>query len=385
VIIELKGVEFENKGAELMLHSVLSRIEEYWPDAEIALTPSGKAPYLKRARLGTWQKLSIRKLYFDFNDLTYYLPKRLRNWLKKWGIVTEADIDMIIDASGFSYSDQWDPAMSIRHLAGEINRQAKHKKPYIFMPQAFGPFSAAPVRKNIRKSFKNAALVCARESDSYSHLHNITGDLPHLKIFGDFTNVEKGIVPTYFFEGQNKACIVPNKNMINPRNKNKSWLNSYKKTLIDAIKIYQEKGLTPFFLNHEGKEDGQLIDEINQSLSTPLTVIYEEDPIAVKGIIANCKAVLCSRFHGCVSALSNDIACIGTSWSHKYERLYDGYEASTLLLSPNVSTDELKDIITLSLNEEADVQNNIKKKSKYFKEQTEELWQTVVNASKKFK
>lgn len=384
MIIEIKGVEFENKGAELMLHSILNRVNQYWPDAQIALSPSQKAPYLKRAKLATWQKISFRKLYIDVNELTYYLPIKFRNWLKKWGIVTEADIDMVIDASGFSYSDQWKSTMSIRHLAGEINRNAKHKKPYIFMPQALGPFSKAGVKKNIRNSFKNSALICARESDSYKHVHNITGDLPQLKIFGDFTNAQKGHVPNYFVDGDQKACIIPNKNMVNPRNKNKSWLNSYKSMLLNAIEIYQEKGLTPFFLNHEGDEDGQIIDELNQSLSTPLVVIHEEDPIAVKGIIAISKAVLCSRFHGCISALSNNVACLGTSWSHKYERLYDDYDASSLLIPADVNSEQLLNIINISLDETHNIHQSIKVNATQYKEQTEQLWRTVITASKKF-
>lgn len=385
MIIEIKGVEFENKGAELMLHSVLDRVKLYWPDAQIALSPSPKAPYLKRAKLASWQKISIRKLYFDLNELTYYLPTGLRNWFKKWGIVTEADIDMVIDASGFSYSDQWDPAMSIRHLSAEINRNSKHKKPYIFMPQALGPFSSPGVRNNIRSSFKNAALICAREQDSYQHVHSITGDLSQLQIFGDFTNAQKGKVPNYYVDGVNKACIVPNKNMVNPRNKNKSWLGTYKNMLINAIEIYREQGLTPFFLNHEGKEDAHLIDEINRSIAKPLEVINEDDPIAVKGIIANSKAVLCSRFHGCVSALSNSIACLGTSWSHKYERLYEEYNCSQLLLSPEITRKQLEETILTSLDKENDLHQVITENAALYKEQTENLWQSVISASEKYR
>ena len=69
MIIELKGVEFENKGAELMLQGILQRIELYWPDADIALTPSGKANFQQRCSVKAWQKLSIRKLYIDMNSL----------------------------------------------------------------------------------------------------------------------------------------------------------------------------------------------------------------------------------------------------------------------------------------------------------------------------
>lgn len=377
MIIELKGVEFENKGAELMLQGLLQRIEQYWPEAEIALTPSAKANFQQRISVKAWQKLSLRKLYLDLNSLTYYLPKAARDYLKKWGVVTEADIDVVIDASGFSYSDQWSPKMSIRHLSAEIERNAKHQKPYIFMPQAMGPFSDAGVRKQIAKSFPKAALVCAREAATFKYIHDITGDFKALKQFGDFTNAVKGVLPEGFDTSKPMACIVPNKNMVNPRNKNKQWLECYESTLLAAVDIYRKKGLTPFFLNHEGAEDGELITRLNQSLPVPLDVIEEIDPLKVKGIIAASSAVLCSRFHGCISALSNGIACISTSWSHKYEHLHQGYKAEEFLLPAKVSKDELEHLIDKSLIVDSKAHKLIQQQALLFKQETEVLWAEV--------
>jgi|TARA_B110000211_G_scaffold231874_1_gene294348 colanic acid/amylovoran biosynthesis protein len=377
VILELKGVEFENKGAELMLQGILQRIELYWPDAEIALTPSDKANFQQRCTVKAWQKLSIRKLYIDLNSFTYYLPKSIRNYLKKWGVVTEADIDIVIDASGFSYSDQWSPKMSIRHLSAEIERNAKHNKPYIFMPQAMGPFSDRVVRKQIATSFPKAALVCAREAATYNYIHEITDDFPALKQYKDFTNTVKGVLPEYFDSSKPMACIIPNKNMVNPRNKNKQWLDCYEPTILAAVAIYQKKGLSPFFLNHEGEEDGALIAKLNASLAEPLTVITEANPLKVKGIIAASSAVLCSRYHGCISALSNGIACISTSWSHKYEHLHQDYQAEDFLLPANLSSAELETLINKSLDSDSAAHKLIQHQARLFKEETESLWLDV--------
>ncbi|QFU23439.1 polysaccharide pyruvyl transferase family protein [Shewanella eurypsychrophilus] len=377
MIIELKGVEFENKGAELMLCAVLDRIEAYWPDAEIALTPSVKASFLQRTSVSAWQKLSLRKLYLDLNSFSYHLPSAVRRYLRKWGVVTEADIDVVIDASGFSYSDQWSPKMSIRHLSGELIRNHKHNKPYIFMPQAMGPFSDPQVRAQIANSFPKAALVCAREADTFNYIHQITGDFSTFRQFGDFTNAVKGLLPDGFDLSQPLACIVPNKNMVNPRNKNKQWLACYESTVLTAVKLYRSKGLTPFFLNHEGHEDGELIARLNQQLDQPLMVIEELDPRKVKGIIAASTAVFCSRFHGCISALSNGIACISTSWSHKYERLHENYTATELLLAPEATEAQLDALIDTSLDKNNELHKQINIKAAEFKLETEKLWQEV--------
>lgn len=375
MIIELKGVEFENKGAELMLCAILQRIATYWPDAEIALTPSKKAPFLKRCSVHAWQKLSLRKLYFDLNGLTDYLPIFARRYLKKWGIVTEADIDVVLDASGFLYSEQWDPSMTIRHLHGELKRCHTRGKPYIFLPQAFGPFSEPQTVKRIQHGFPQAALVCAREADSLAHIQTITGPFSGLKQFGDFTNGIAGVAPQA--HQQPVACIIPNCNMVSSRNKDSAWLNRYKQLILDVITLYRQHGLAVFFLNHEGDKDAALIDAINRALDVPLKVVTEPDPIAVKGIIASSDAVFSSRFHGCVSALSSGVACLATSWSHKYEQLYRDYDAQCLMLHPDYTAEQLAEAVSISLDKQNTVHQVIASRGEALKAETEAMWALV--------
>jgi colanic acid/amylovoran biosynthesis protein len=97
----------------------------------------------------------------------------------------------------------------------------------------------------------------------------------------------------------------------------------------------------------------------------------------VKGIIAASSAVLCSRFHGCISALSNGIACLSTSWSHKYERLHEDYQAQDFLLAPGVSREALEALIDKSLDTDSAAHQVIKQQALLFKAQTEQLWQQV--------
>ena len=287
MIIEIKGVEFENKGAYLMLVAIQQELSKRWPKAQIALTHSSKASYLQRCTIASFRKLNFRKNLFDASLLAYFLPRTVRNWLKIKGVVTEADIDLIIDASGFSYSDQWPSKLRIYHLKNELERFYRYDKPYIFLPQAFGPFTTEVSRKRIGESFKYAAMICAREEKSYRHIEELAGSIASLFQYDDFTNLANGVVPDSFDDSQNWACIVPNKNMVNARNSNKAWLNRYESLLVEAINYYWERGLTPFFLNHEGMEDAALIDRVNNALEEPIGVVTEMNPLAVKGIIGS--------------------------------------------------------------------------------------------------
>ena len=69
-----------------------------------------------------------------------YIPKRTRVHIKnKWGIVFEADIDLVLDASGFAYGDQWG-VINLINTSNEILRLKNRGAKYIFLPQALGPF-----------------------------------------------------------------------------------------------------------------------------------------------------------------------------------------------------------------------------------------------------
>jgi len=375
MMIEIKGVQFVNKGAELMLQAVLQQMAIHWPEAELVLAPNSNSPYINRAKLGAYQKWSIRKNIIDVNSLSYFAPKSLRAWLKRtWGIVTEADIDLVLDASGFAYGDQWG-TLSTQAMCAVVKRQAKHGKKYILLPQAMGPFTREKDIKYLKQALPLASLVCAREETSLAHVKGLIGDVPNLVQFPDFTNLIAGIVPASFTHGERKVLIIPNSNMVSIKNQHAAWHSNYLRVLTDAVQIVRNVGLEPVLLNHEGKGDEYICTQVQQQVGGELTILNEVDPLKIKGIIGASKAVICSRFHGCVSALSQGVPCIGTSWSHKYERLFQEYAQSDSLIAPEISKKQLQ--VTLEQAIETINAESKKCAREHYKKLSEQMWQKV--------
>jgi len=372
--IEIKGVQFVNKGAELMLHAVLQQLGELAPQADVVLRPKKHAPYHKRAALGAYQKLTLTKSVVDLNIISYWLPKRFRLWLKRsWGIVTEADVDITLDASGFAYGDQW-TSVALRQLAYEINRYHKKNKTYIFLPQALGPFTRPNDRKRLAQSLPNAALILAREESSFENVRSLGVDESVLKQYPDFTNLVCGECPSYIDHASRIFLVVPNSKMLSPKNPDPAWCTEYISTLVAAISYAQQHQLVPVVLNHEGDADQSLCDTLVASFSKPIKMIREDNPLYVKGIIGHSELVLCSRFHGCVSALSQGVPCLGTSWSYKYERLFDDYARPEFLIKSPIQNRTLHRLMKSALN--GQYADN-KKQIVDLKVRSVEMWQQV--------
>ncbi len=297
----------------------------------------------------------------------------------------------MLDASGFAYGDQWG-GRNIKVLCEEIERLAKHHKGYILLPQAFGPFSQAAEQKLLARALPKAWFVCARDSESYQHLSACVAGKAELHQFADFTNLVTPVLPAVDSKISNnidnpieghihrkpRCLIIPNAAMLSSKNRNQSWRERYLAVLKLAIDTAQQQGMTAVLLNHEGHADADICQQLATMFNPQLQVIEEPDPRKVKGWIATSRLVVCSRFHGCVSALSSGVPCIGTSWSHKYEALFSEYQQAEFLIHADVTASQLAMLFQQSLQKVIEPQ--VVKAIADFKIQSEAMWQHLVRS-----
>jgi len=377
MIVEIRKAGFVNKGAEMMLLSIIEQIAERYPDATLVMAPTterGSQPFSKIARLGFRSKFRLRRGKIDLSWVGMFIPAKIRN---AYGIVLDTEIDIVLDASGFSYSDQWG-TYDCEELKDAIKKGKKYQQKFILLPQAFGPFDMKSNVDNIKKAVENADLVFARDSVSLAHLTGVFDKpLANLLQKPDFTCNLKPIIDVEVKSKKGMVPIVPNYRMLDKTDETIS--GAYIEALKESVSIVIEKGLTPYFLIHETALDKEIALKIISSLDAKDIVIIEEnDPRIIKGYLGTARFVISSRYHATVSALSQCVPVVGTSWSHKYEELFSEYDYIEGLCSIDQFSD-LKNLITkLSLDEtHSEVVKILQKNSQKVKNDVLDMWQNV--------
>lgn len=384
MIIEIRRAGFVNKGAELMLHAVVQQLSKRYPDAKLTMAPiyGGADDTFDRMKaLNLYPKAWMWRHGINFEKFTYFMPRRL---LKLYGLISTKDIDVIIDAAGFCYSDQWGVSTS-KELALSSKKWKKDGKKIIMLPQAFGPFEDHKTIKYVKEWAKNADLIFPREIDSYRYLTDICGEQDKIKIYPDFTNLVEGTLPKNYDNSDKRIALIPNYRMIDKTEKHNA--DAYLPFMISCAKYLVSKNLKPFVLVHEGDDDRMLAESISKAAGG-IPIIKESNPLHIKGILGSCDATIGSRFHGLVSSLSQGVPSLATGWSHKYIRLFEDYSFKDGMISVHDSEDVIFEKIDLITNPDSAsrIRNELLQKSNQLKRISNDMWDLVfLEIDKKFK
>lgn len=371
MLIEIRGIGFPNKGAELMLIAVMEQVKTKYPHAEFVVEMDANF-YLTRAKYGLYQKIWHPKLGLKSNLISAFIPYKLK---KALGIKDDKEVDIIIDASGFRYTKQWGLAATNIFMANHIEHWRKKGKKIIFMPQAWGPFDEE-FKSSITKIIKNSDLLIARDNISKENIEKLTG-IDGVKCSPDFSNLLQPKSPEIagIHLPEKSVAIIPNCRMLDKMTEMEA--TNYPLILQKFITNLKDKGYEPFFLMHEGKGDEAIAIEVNEKLGQPILVLGHEDPLILKGILSKCDLVIGSRFHGLVSALSTGVPVISMGWSHKYNVLMQDYGLSEYLIESCTSLDQSSLVLDAFINELPKLRRSVLEFSKVEKEKSRTMWKDV--------
>ena len=330
--IEIRKAGFVNKGAEMMLAAASARLKTTVPEAVIAVPPSfppaKDVPINEALRRGFFLKPERFIYGFDVGHLlTRALPKTLR---RSYRIFSDSDVDVIFDAAGFAYGDQWNPRQTI-DLGTLSKRWRRAGKKLILLPQAFGPFTSRTIRSGMAEIIENASLIYARDEESAAFIRDVGGNAPNLRVSPDFT-IEMIPRPNTESDFTTKdVAIVPNR-QISQRASSDTDRENYIQAMASVAELVRKQGKQPFLLVHEGAGDIALAKAINGHMAEAMTIYQESNLMALLKRIGECYAMIGSRYHALVAALAQGVPALAFGWSHKYEALFRDFGLDDCLL-----------------------------------------------------
>lgn len=383
MIVELKGAQFVNQGAYLMVRAVIDRLSTVEPSIRFAVNPG---PFVRQEDLDRHKilsRLSLRKRSLDFNSLTYHWPDQLSEFLGKLSIVPESKVDAVFDISGYVYGGRWGDA-PLRSTADHLNRCALSGRPYFFFPQCFGPFT--PMSKaavQFGQALSSAEMIMARDEVSRQAIASVANrDYPIL-LTPDVTIGVPGDLASALRYGidRRSVILIPNIRMVDHGPAQATTVDSYLNFFVQMALFAQRRGLQPIIINHCGLEDrllGERLVSMGRSSGILIRLVEERDPLQTKGLIGAAGLVISSRFHGCVNALSQGVPCLATSWAHKYESLFSDFGVDGFIVSISdlkIAEEKFHEII----DRRSDLQLQLKTLSDRQAARVEEMWSEVLS------
>jgi len=374
MIVEIRGVGTINKGAHLMLKAISEEFRRRGRN-DILVSPVAYSFSAEEIRAeGLKVRLPGRKYRINYNRILRCLPKRLRI---KLGLFILDDVDVVLDASGFLYGDQWPLANIKIRIGNDLQHLRKNNTKLVLLPQAFGPFSRDEIKDEFGKILQLSSLVFARDPQSFGYLTETYGNLPKIRQAPDFTNLvsvssDKRLSSS---TGKPRLAIIPNiKIIVHQEEKAATYYSMLTKIATMLSSKYEV-----FFLIHEGADDAGIAHEICNKAGLDLEIIQQDDPLELKRIIKECYGIVTGRFHGLVSALSQGIPALATGWSHKYVELLKDYDYSEGLLEISDSPEYLQQKLELFARKEKydEVRSRIAERAAIEKEKTRAMWDTV--------
>lgn len=343
------GANLCNRGAESMLLTLISSIQLEIKEASFRVWSYSRddkkrsGPVIHSEPNGIRVKFELAHNHktvglLILQGLLFLAPFRLVSRLAMRFSTFIGDVDQadaVIDISGFALTGDrpwW------RHLIYLLESRTAHacNTPFLAMTQSFGPFRNHWQKRMARMALASAGMISARGAMSARYLETIG-----LSEGRDFL-----IAPdmTYLFEpapepsarellrqsARPRIAVIPNTNVYHrsvgqPGGKNSD--NSYVTTMRELChSAITEHGCQIVFIPHE--VDSSRFDDL------ALAAIIRDDPTieansivlddslpasTIKSAIIQCDAVITSRYHGMIAALSGAVPAFVPGWADKYE------------------------------------------------------------------
>ena len=355
MLIEIHGAGFSNKGAQLMLETVVEKVTENIPQARCCIAAGKDRPdnevgnlglkYIWPSKILEGRKGKFNPLFKTTNFLSSLVPNR---YLEPYGLVKRSQIDALIDISGFAFGDLWGP-QPIKIFTYLASFYARRNRPVVMLPQMLGPFETDDNSDHFRKMCSHCSLVFARDDRSFDIASECLNNDPKLRQAPDITLFQKGADTR---DRGNDVMLVPN---IRVLDKGTDWDEKKYVEMFHSVGTMAKKaGYGIQILIHETfGQDAAIADKIRSSLNLPASSIFADpSPTKLKKKIASGAFLVGSRFHSLAGALSTATPVIAVGWAHKYKELLSDFGVGRFDVSSAAVSDSIPGLVNELLDSE---------------------------------
>lgn len=342
----LTGGGFANKGAEALLKTVKAELIKRLEDVRFqAIVPveqqwdarkAGFVPYSSRSRqefityhLGRVPGCKATQAWTAVSQSGRYL-----GWM--------TGSDAVLDVSGYKYTDKFGiyPMQLMEKLfSGYYTGGA----PYVFMPQAWGPFNKSFTKQAIRYMVERSALIYARDKTSLESLMNVPDiRADKLKLAPDIVlkfepresrdTLEPLERTGLLYRNRLRAGICPNVKIFKATQQEGVGLdNPYVRWLAELCKNFlAETDVELVIFPHEmspnwwQRDDRHVCRLVCKLIGDNSRVRYFSERCSadtLKLLIRELDFLVGSRFHSLIAGLSLYVPTVAMGWSHKYKEL----------------------------------------------------------------
>jgi colanic acid/amylovoran biosynthesis protein len=377
VKVLITGTNFLNKGAQLMMHAIVEVLRQ-WPEVDGIALPLESGSFAQRRSSGVAHLLGRKVdrapwVEGAIAQIGNVIPRRLAGMRS---FIRARDVGLVLDASGYIYSDRSGAGPSLR-ARRTYRRLTRSGALVVLLPQAFGPFDDEAVRGAFRDVVATASLAYARDPVSMQHLRAVAPGAVPLAMAPDFTLGLKGSGDREVIDRhRGRACLVPNARML--RDTERATGAWYLDVLGRVSNHLSASGLDPYFLLHESRDAG-VADQVNARSATSIEIVRDEDPRALKGLIGSASVVVGSRYHALVSALASGVPALGIGWTHKYAALFADFGVTELIPANGTPAAEIESLLTQLADpaERRGYEQRLRAQTAVLAETVSEMWHTI--------
>jgi hypothetical protein len=253
---------------------------------------------------------------------------RLAHVDRRYDSVPEPDrIGGLLDLGNVYYCDSWPQPVGVRIRQSIKFNRAFRRATVVYLPCGWGPYRRQDA--GLLERLTRDAIVFARDRISLDYLNDALGSergrfCPDLALLCGPEEPRAGVETLRQLGvsiGEPLLGLIPNARCAEAGVTPLRDPSVYRGHLEYVVRWAGENGFQVVGISHmvDTDRDRRLLEGLG------IPIVRSDSPPAIRSVIANLSAAVCSRYHGLVNCLVHGVPPLSLGWQHKYRGLMEHF------------------------------------------------------------